>query len=76
VRLPDALHRRLTRRAEEEGRSVSDALRSAVDAWSAGPTAAERAEIRRLVRLSDREREEIYLTSNENVGRLIELAAS
>jgi hypothetical protein len=44
--------------------------------WSACPTAGERAEIRRLVRLSDREREQMYLSSNENVRRLIELAGS
>ena len=54
---------------------MSDALRSAVVAWSAGPTAADRVEIRRLVRLSDREREQVYLISNENLLRLIELAA-
>ena len=76
VRLSDQLNRQLARRAVEEGRSVSDVLRSAVGAWSAGPTAAERTEIRRLVRLSDREREEVYLASNKNVHRLIELAKS
>jgi hypothetical protein len=76
VRLSDQLNRQLARRAAEEGRTVSDALRSAVSAWSAGPIAAERAEIRRLVRLSDREREQIYLTSNRNVHRMIELAES
>jgi hypothetical protein len=76
VRLSDQLNRQLARRAAEEGRSVSDALRSAVGAWSAGPTAAERVEIRRLVRLFDREREEVYLTSNKNVHRMIELSGS
>ena len=50
---------------------MSDALRSAVAAWTAGPTAGERAEIRRLVRLPDREREQLFLTSIENVRRLI-----
>jgi Arc/MetJ-type ribon-helix-helix transcriptional regulator len=74
VRLSDQLNRQLARRAAEEGRSVSDALRAAVSAWSAGPTVEERAEIRRLVRLSDRQREQVYLASNRNVRRLIELA--
>jgi hypothetical protein len=74
VRLSERLNGQLTRRAEEEGTSVSEALRSAVTAWTTGPTAGERAEIRRLVRLPDREREQIYLTSNQNVRRLIWIA--
>ena len=74
VRLSNELNGRLGRRAAEEGRSVSEALREAVTAWSAGPTAAERVEIRRLVRLPDRERDRIFLASNENVRRLLELA--
>lgn len=53
---------------------MSQAVRLAVAAWSEGPDAAERAEIRRLVRLSDRERERTYLASNENLRRLVERA--
>ena len=72
VRLPQRLQRRLASRAAEEGRSVSEAVRAAVEAWAGGPTPAERAEIRRLVKLSDREREAVFLTSNANLLRLLD----
>jgi hypothetical protein len=65
------VRRELSRRAAEEGRSLSDAVRDAVTSWSTRPTAAERAEIRRLVRLSDRDREATYLASNANLRRLL-----
>jgi Arc/MetJ-type ribon-helix-helix transcriptional regulator len=72
VRLPSRTYRQLARRATEEGRSVSDAVRSAVTTWAASPTLAERAEIRRLVRLGDVDREAVFLASNANVRRLLE----
>lgn len=73
VRLPQRLQRRLAARATEEGSTVSKAVRAAVEAWAGGPDAAERAEIRRLVKLSDRERETIFLASNANLLRLLDL---
>jgi hypothetical protein len=71
VRLPDRVRRQLARRATEEGRSVSDAVRVAVEAWVGEPSAVERAEIRRIVRLTDREREALFLASNANLERLL-----
>jgi hypothetical protein len=41
-----------------------------VTTWVGEPLPAERAELRRIVRLSDREREALYLASNANVQRL------
>jgi hypothetical protein len=62
----------LTRRATEEGRSVSDAVRAAIEAWVGEPSSVERAEIRRVVKLSDREREALFLASNSNLERLLQ----
>jgi hypothetical protein len=61
----------LTRRATEEGRSISDAVRAAIEAWVGEPSGAERAEIRRIVKLPDREREALFLSSNANLERLL-----
>ncbi|MEO7664174.1 MAG: hypothetical protein ABIV26_03545 [Candidatus Limnocylindrales bacterium] len=55
---------------------MSEAVRAAVEAWAAGPTAAERSEIRRLVQLPDREREAVFLASTANVLRLLEARRS
>ena len=70
-RLPDRVRRQVARRAAEEGSSVSEVVRSAVESWVGSPSAAEQAEIRRIVRLSDRDREALFLTSNANVQRLL-----
>jgi len=75
VRLPDRVRSQLARRAAEEGRTVSDAVRWAVEAWASEPSASERAEIRRIVRLADREREAFFLASNANVERLLQRRA-
>jgi Arc/MetJ-type ribon-helix-helix transcriptional regulator len=72
VRLPDRVRRQLTRRAIEEGRSVSDAVRAAIEAWIGEPSAVEQAETRRLVKLTDREREALFLASNSNLERLVQ----
>ena len=71
IRLPDRVRTQVVRRAVEEGRSLSDAVRSAVTTWAGEPLPAERAELRRIVRLSDREREALFLASNANVQRLL-----
>jgi hypothetical protein len=71
VRLPRRVQTGVARRAAEEGRSISNVVRSVVEAWLAAPTAAELAEIRRIVRLTDRQREALFLTSSANVGRLL-----
>ena len=76
VRLPDPLKRRLALRAGDEGIRLSDAVRVAVEAWASGPSVAERREIRRLVWLSDLDREALFLASNENVSRLLESRSS
>jgi CopG antitoxin of type II toxin-antitoxin system len=71
VRLPDRIRVQLARRAAEEGRSVSESVRAAVERWASELSAVERADLRRIVRLSDRERESLFLTSNANVERLL-----
>lgn len=54
---------------------MSDVVRSAVESWVGEQSSAERAEMRRIVRLTDREREALFLASNANVQRLIERRA-
>lgn len=71
VRLPDRVRSQVARRAVEEGSSVSEVVRSALEAWVGEPSGAELAEIRRIVRLSDRDREALFLESNANVQRLL-----
>lgn len=74
VRVPWRVHRAATARAASEGRTISEVLRELLDAYAAGGvssvTAADRQEIRRLLQMSDREREDYYLTSLRNVERL------
>ena len=71
VRLPDRVRSQVARRAAEEGRSVSEVVRSAVESWLGAQSGAELAEIRTIVRLSDRDREALFLKSNANVQRLL-----
>jgi hypothetical protein len=75
IRLPDRVRTQVARRAAEEGRSVSDVVRSAVTSWVGEPSSAERAELRRIARLTDLEREALFLASNANVQRLLERRA-
>lgn len=71
VRLPDRVRERIVRHAAEQGTSVSDVVRSAVESLVGEQSPAERAELRRIVRLTDREREALFLASNANVQRLL-----
>lgn len=61
----------MVRRAVERGTSVSEVIRLAVESLLDEGGPAEREELRRLVRLTDRERERLFLASNANVRRLI-----
>lgn len=74
ARVPWRIHRAANARAATEGRTISEVVRELLEAYAAGGvssvTAADRQEIRRLLRMSDREREDYYLTSLRNVERL------
>ena len=71
IRVPDGLRRRVADRAAAEGVRLSDAVRDALERWTDEPSLAVRREVRRLMRLSDVEREAVFLASNENVRRLL-----
>jgi hypothetical protein len=51
-------------------------VRAAVERWASELSVVERADIRRIVQLSDRERESLFLTSNANVERLLQRRSS
>ena len=74
VRVPWRTHRAANARAATEGRTISEVVRELLEAYAAGGlssvTAADRQEIRRLLRMSDSEREHYFLTSLRNVERL------
>jgi hypothetical protein len=74
VRVPWRIHRAANARAATEGRTISEVVRELLAAYAAGGvssvTDADRHEIRRLLRMSDRDREDYYLTSLRNLERL------
>lgn len=73
MRLPWDTYRAVSSRATSEGKTVSGVVRELLaDYAHASPsvTAAEHAEIRRLAKLPDREREAYFLTSLRNIERL------
>ena len=75
VRLPDRVREQVVQHAAEQGRSVSDVVRSAVESLVGEVSPVEQAELRRVVRLTDREREALFLASNANVQRLLARSA-
>src|SRR5688572_18242869 len=74
VRVPWRIHRAANARAATERRTISEVVRELLEAYAAGGvssvTAADRQQIHRLLRMSDREREDYYLTSLRNIERL------
>ena len=77
VRIPRRLHRRVTERALEEGRSISQVVRGLLEAYAAEESAVaepdiDRTEIRRAIAMTDREREAYYLASNRNMLRMFD----
>lgn len=74
VRVPWRIHRAANARAATEGRTISQVVRELLEGYAAGGvssvTAADRQQIRRLLRMSDREREDYYLASLRNLERL------
>jgi hypothetical protein len=74
VRVPWRVHRAANARAATEGRTISEVVRELLAAYAAGGvssvTAADRHEMRELLRMSDRDREAYYLASLRNVERL------
>ena len=74
VRVPWRIHRAANARAATEGRTISEVVRELLGGYAAGGvssvTDADRQQIRQLLRMSDREREDYYLTSLRNVERM------
>ena len=73
VRVPWRVLRSARARAAVEGRSISEVARDLLAGYAAGLSsidAEEQQEIRRLVRMSDRQRENYYLSSLRNLERL------
>ena len=74
VRVPWRVHRAAAARAAIEGRSISDVVRELLAGYAAGGTSslspADRHEIRRQVRMTDKQREGYYLRSLRNLERM------
>jgi hypothetical protein len=70
VRVPWRVLRAAGGRATAEGRSISEVVRDLLAGYAAGVSSidpAGRQEIRRLVRMSDKQREDYYLRSLRNL---------